>query len=117
MAGTPLKEWQEITRSMAASLREARVFTVEGLAALPDEKLRVVGPDGRTWREKARAYLEISRSGGISTAMVSEMERMRTELADRDRQIAELDERITALSKQAANTKPKAAVEPSPAII
>src|SRR5215472_7086762 len=62
LSGTPLKQWPEISRSMVASLRAQNIYTVDALANLPDTKLSVVGPDGRTWRTKAQAYIENAKN-------------------------------------------------------
>ena len=112
MTGTPLTEWPEISRTMAASLREAAIYSVEALASLPDEKLSVVGPDGRTWRTKAEAYLAAAKDSGYATAIAAENERLKAELDATKSQIADLAAQIEALSKAQAATAP---VEPTPA--
>lgn len=112
MTGTPLTEWPEISRTMAASLREAAIYSVEALASLPDEKLSVVGPDGRTWRTKAEAYLAAAKDSGYATAIAAENERLKVELDATKAQMAELAAQIEALSKAQAAAAP---VEPTPA--
>jgi hypothetical protein len=70
---------------------------VEALANLPDTALKLVGPDGRTWREKAQAFLAISGDAGAVTAIAAENERLRADLtASKEAQEA-LSARLTAL--------------------
>ena len=101
MSGTPLSEWPEVSVSLAATLKASGVFTVDALANLPDEKLSIVGPDGRAYRTKAQAYLEKASGNADYTALRAELERKGDELAERDRQIAELNAKIDAAT---ANT-------------
>ena len=100
LSGTPLTEWPEISRTLAASLRASGVFSVESLAALPDEKLRIVGPDGRSWRTKAQAYLETSKNAGYATALAAEKERLTADLAEKDKQLLAMSEQITKMQAQ-----------------
>lgn len=80
LAGTPLSQWREMTRTMVASLKAASIFTLEALAHLPDTKLNVVGPDGRTWREKAKAYLASATGNSVATALAGEIEVLRNDI-------------------------------------
>lgn len=80
LAGTPLTQWSEMTRSMVLTLRAADVYTVEALSMLPDTKLNIVGPDGRTWRAKAQAYLENAKNGAFATELAAKVERLTTDL-------------------------------------
>lgn len=97
MAGTPLSQWPEMTRVMAASLKAQNIFTVDALASLPDTKLIAVGPDGRTWREKAKAYIESAKGNAYSTALAADLERAKADLVEKDGQIKELAAQIAAL--------------------
>lgn len=122
MAGTPLSQWPEISRTMIAALKTQSVFTVDALAALPDSKLSIVGPDGRTWREKAKAYVENAKSGAYATAIAADLDRTKQDLADALVREKALADRLTALEAAAATGAAptarggkKAAVEPSQA--
>lgn len=100
MSGTPLSEWPEISRSMAASLKEARIYTVDALASLPDTKLGVVGPDGRTLRDKAQAFLRAAEDSSYATSLASELSVVRAELAERDAQMQAMAAQLDALMRQ-----------------
>lgn len=97
MAGTPLSEWKEMNRTMVASLKAQSIFTVDALAALPDSRLSVVGPDGRTWRTKAQAYIESATGSAYATAVAADLERTKIELADSQAQVKDLAARLDAL--------------------
>lgn len=107
ITGTPLAEWPEVSRSMAASLRASEIYTVEALAALADTHLNVVGPDGRTWRTKAQAWLDSTKDAGHATALAAALELANDRNARMEAQIAELSGQIAAMS--AGKAPPKAA--------
>ena len=100
MSGTPLKEWPEISRSMAATLKAAKIFTVEGLANIADGQLSAIGPEGRTLREKALAFLAVSKDSAVVTKLVGELEAAKADLAMKDEQIKELAAKIDDIQRQ-----------------
>lgn len=106
LAGTPLKEWAEMPRTMVASLRAQSIFTVDALAALPDTKLTLVGPDGRTWREKAKAYLENAKGSAYATKLAADLERERANHEDTRNQVAALAARVEELTAKIAGGTP-----------
>lgn len=97
LAGTPLNQWPELNRTMVASLKAQSIFTVEALAALPDTKLTAVGPDGRTWREKAKAYIESASGSAAATKLAAALERTQADLADSQEQVKLLAAQVAAL--------------------
>lgn len=121
LAGTPLNQWPEMTRTMVATLKAAHIFTLEALAALPDTKITVVGPDGRTWREKAKAYVEHAKSGAYATELAAKVETLHTDLAaslDREKALAarvqELETEAKSGKKASKTSEPAAPVAPNP---
>lgn len=120
LSGIPLKEWPEISRTLVASLRASNIFTVEALAALPDNKLQAVGLDGRTWRAKAQAYLKVAEDAASATAFAAEAERLRADLLDKDAQLVAMNAQIEALTAQMAalaGGKPAAPAKADPKAI
>jgi hypothetical protein len=107
LAGTPLSQWAEMTRTMVASLKVAKIFTVEALAALPDGNLGVIGPDGRTWREKALAYIENAKGSSWATALAADLARSHEREADMQAQIKALSDKLDARDAEAAERKPQ----------
>lgn len=115
LAGTPLSQWPEMTRSMVATLKAANIFTLEALAALPDTKLTVVGPDGRTWREKAKAYVENAKNGAYATELAGRLEATNSALdaaLEREKLLAQ---RVQQLETAAATGQPAPAATTAPA--
>ena len=97
LAGTPITEWHEISMSLAATLKAQGVYTVEALANLPDTKLIVVGPDGRTWREKAAAYIANAKDGAVVTRLAARNQELEDDLAQANSTIAAMQARIQEL--------------------
>lgn len=95
MAGTPLDVLPFMERTQIATLREAKIFTAEGLAAISDEKLRVLGMEGRTLRSKAQAFLDAA-SGGAAVAKLTQ------EIADLTEQVGLLKDRAELAETQLA---------------
>lgn len=108
LAGTPLSQWPEMNRSLIASLKAQGVYTVDALSELPDTKLHVVGPDGRSWREKAKAYIESAKGGAYATELASRVTALETDLqASRERERT-LAARVQELETSAALSAPAA---------
>lgn len=110
LAGTPLVQWPEMNRTLVATLKANNIYTVEALANLPDTRLIVVGPDGRTWREKATAYIESAKGSAYATALAAQLEVARADKADLQAQVTALANQIAALSGAQALTPPAGGV-------
>ena len=109
LAGTPLSQWPEMNRSLVASLRAHGIFTVDALANLPDTKLVAVGPDGRSWRAKAAAYLEAARNSGYATKLAADLEKAEVDKQALADQVKALAARVQELETSALTGKtPKA---------
>lgn len=106
LSGTPLKEWAEISRSMAASLQASQIYTVDALANLPDTALIKVGPDGRTWREKAKAYLETAKNSGYATALAADVQNLRDQLEARTTELLAMATRVQELEAAQSGASP-----------
>lgn len=113
LAGTPLSQWPEMNRSLVAALRAQGIFTVDALATLPDGKLIVVGPDGRTWRAKAEAYIKNAEGNAYATELAGRVEALETTLTasqDREKTLAtRVQELETAAATGAVPTAPATA--------
>jgi hypothetical protein len=90
VSGTPLEQWPLMDRAMVAALKDANVFTVQQLAALPDGALGNVRGKGQEWRAKAKAWLEDAGNAAVAVEL-------RAELAKRDEQISDLQKQVSAL--------------------
>lgn len=78
--GTPIEQWPAIDVAMAESMKASRIYTVEALAALPDEKLRVLGMGGRDLRARAQAYIDAASGNAGNEAMAAQLSQLGEEL-------------------------------------
>lgn len=105
--GTPLDEASFLDRAMVASLKESKVFTIEGLAALPDEKLRILGLGGRTLVDKAKAYLEAAQGGEAVARLTTEIADLRNTVDVATKRAEAAEARIAELEKEKGSTDTK----------
>ena len=80
MAGTPL-EALNMSDGKRKELRGANVWTVEALASLDGAALKSLGMGGRDLKNQAVDFLAKAADGGATSAILSEMEAMRAEIA------------------------------------
>jgi len=95
ITGTPLEHWPLLTAGRVAELKASKVLSVEDLATVPDGLLPKLGPNARTEREKARAFLQ----SASDSAVVEKMAREKQDLEDRLK-------RMEALLASVATTPP-----------
>ena len=87
--GTPLKNWPMIPAIRIAEFEAMGIFSVENLSDVSDSNiLKLV--DGRIWREKAIAWLANAKGSGATVKLAAENERMKTDMEELRKQIAEL---------------------------
>ena len=79
-AGTPL-EALNMSEGKRKELRGANVWTVEALASLDGAALKSLGMGGRDLKNQAVDFLAKAADGGATSAILSEMEAMRAEIA------------------------------------
>jgi hypothetical protein len=103
--GTPIRQWAALTPANIAEFEAIKIFSVEGLAQIPDSSLqRVMGL--REWREKARAYLAVSKDSAAAVKYAEENVRLNDEIGELKRQMAELGAQVTAMTRQQAGVNP-----------
>mgnify|MGYP003385501055 FL=1 len=101
--GTPLSAWPALDAAMIATLNEGRVYTVEGLAAISDDKLRVLGMEGRTLRDRAIQFLAAASGNAVGEGLAADNvnlhednERLTGEVARLDSEVARLTDELNA---------------------
>lgn len=97
MRGTPLSGWPALDVSLIATLNEGRIYTVEALANISDEKLRVIGPGGSTLRERAKAFLDAAAGNAPSEALAAENAALREQIAQQQNTMQSMQEAIAKL--------------------
>lgn len=88
--GTPLSEAPFLTEGKRRELKAIHVNTVEALATIDGQPLKMLGPGGRELKNQAMAYLEQAKAGVGSTRLADELSKRDTQIEDLQRQIAEM---------------------------
>lgn len=95
--GTPLSEWQQITRSQAEEFRALKFFTIESIANASDLNINSLGMIGgmapHVLREKAKAFLQSAKDSALPQHQAEE-------LAKRDAEITMLKEQMAVIASK-----------------
>lgn len=88
--GTPLEEWGPVSKSTAMNYKALNIHTVEQLAACGDNVLHNMGTGGRTFRDKAVAWLKSTEGSAEVLRLQSENDQLRADLDMLKGQVEEL---------------------------
>lgn len=101
--GTPLEELTFLTQGKRLELKALNIYTVESLAALDGNNLRMLGMGGRELKTQAQFYLDSAARNHDAGSLAAEVASLR-------KQLAELQGKSAApkKSKKAAAEQPKA---------
>jgi len=100
--GTPIRQWSLLTPANIAEFEAIKIYSVEGLAQVPDSSLqRCMGL--REWREKARAWLATAKDGAAAVKYAEENVRLNDEIAELKRQMGELSSQMASVNKREAS--------------
>ena len=80
MMGTALEAWPGIDVETIAALKEARIYTVEGLANLSEGKFSSVGPGARSLVARAKAFLEAAKGNAPFEAQATVIANLQEEV-------------------------------------
>lgn len=113
--GTPIEEWTIISRSQADELKGIKFATVESVANASDQQLQrigmIAGMNPYTFREKAKAFLNLADKVGETNQREAEIEALRKEnealKAEADAKLAKQQAQIDALMAMMAEKKPR----------
>jgi hypothetical protein len=113
--GTPIEEWTLITRSQAEELRGLKFPTVESVANCSDQQLQrigmVAGMSPHSFREKAKAFLNLASDSAEVAQREEELQALRAEndkiKAETDAKLAKMQEQMEALLAAVAEKTPK----------
>ena len=93
--GTPLRLWPALTPANIVEFEALKIYSVEGLAQIPDSSLqKVMGL--REWREKARAYLAVSKDSAAAVRYAEENVRLNDEIGELNRKLVALGAQVSA---------------------
>ena len=114
-SGTPIEQWPQVTRSQADELRGLKFYTVEAVAHCSDQQLQrigmIAGMSPHSFREKAKAYLNLAADSADVAKREEELQALREEnakiKADTDAKIAQMQEQMANILAAVAEKKPK----------
>jgi hypothetical protein len=111
--GTPIEEWTIISRSQADELKGVKFATVESVANASDLQIQrigmIAGMNPYTFRDKAKAFLNLADQVGETNQREEELSKLRQENAaikmESDAKLAKQQEQIDALMAMMAKPK------------
>ena len=113
--GTPIEQWPLVTRSQAEELKGIKFRTVEDVANCSDQQLQrigmIAGMSPHSFREKAKAFLNLASESAEISAREEELSKLREEnakiKAETDAKLAQMQEQMSALLAAVGEKKPK----------
>jgi len=113
--GTPIEQWPLVTRSQAEELRGLKFPTVESVANCSDAQMQrigmVAGMSPHSFREKAKAYLNLASDSAEVAQREAELQALKEEnakiRAETDAKLTAMQEQMSALLAAVADKKPK----------
>ncbi len=105
--GMPIEQWPQLTRALAWTFRSMGIHTVEALAEIHDGNIGTLGQQGREWRAKAKAFLQIANDTAASQQLAAREEVLRRELDEKQKMIVDLASRIESLEKKRGPGRPR----------
>ena len=87
--GTPLEQWPAMSVSMVANMKAMKIFTVEQLAELDDNRAQEF-MGNFDLRKKAKAWLALAKDSAANDKLEAELKKRDDELAEMREMIAEL---------------------------
>ncbi len=105
--GMPIEQWPQVSRSLAYTFRAMGIHTVEALSEIHDGNIGTLGQQGREWRAKAKAFLQIANDTAATQQIAAREEVLRRELDEKQKMIVDLAARIESLEKKRGPGRPR----------
>ena len=110
--GTPITEWQGISRTRAMELRAQGFYTVEQFAGAGENQLAKSGQDARRLQEQAKAFVEGQRELDRERSLRADLEARFADMVARNEQlaarVAELMDKIEGEADESDDTAGRA---------
>lgn len=104
--GTPITQWNYLSKSQALELKHMGFWTVELLANATDQAISsLIG--GNMIREQARTFITATKDDSKFTAMTAENEKLKERLTEQNNIIETMKTRLDALEKTKSTLKLK----------
>lgn len=115
VTGTPIEEWPQISRTMAATCKAMNIMNVEALAGLSDDGIQRLGMGARDLVEKAKAYLLFAKDQALPQRQAAEILKQQEVMISMQGQINELvaiakgfgsmQQQMAAMQQESENNK------------
>ena len=113
--GTPVEQWPLVTRAQAEELRGRKFRTVESIAHASDQNIQsigmIAGMSPHSFRDKARAFLNLASESAEAEKKNAEIEALRQEndkiKAETEAKLSKMQEQMEALLAAVAEKTPK----------
>jgi len=100
--GLPLEHWPLMTKAEVLELQEAKVFTVQELANVPDSNLKNLGLFAGQKTKKARDFLANAKDGALLSVLRTENEKLKEEIDFERKRIAYLETQMKEIVENRA---------------
>jgi len=115
IVGTPVEQWTLISRSQAEELKGIKFRTVEDIANCSDQQLQrigmIAGMSPHSFREKAKAFLNLANDSAEVAQREAEMQALREEndkiKAETEAKLSKMEAQMEALLAAVAEKTPK----------
>lgn len=98
--GTPLEHWPALDAALLKECKEASLFTVEQVAALPDTAVQKLGMGFRSLKNQAQTFIEFAKDTALPQRLAADLERARDETKGLQETIAEMAQQIKELREE-----------------
>ena len=96
--GTPLRQWALLSPADIVGFEALKIFSVEAMAQIPESSLQKhFGL--REWREKAKAYLAVSKDSAAAVKFAEENVRLNDEIVGLNKKVDDLAAQVARLRK------------------
>lgn len=102
--GSPLKLWPPVTPAFLQQCLAMEIRAVEDLAAANEQVIDKLGPGARSWKEKARVWLESAATHGKPA---EEIAALKVRLDQLEADVKEKDETIRRLRAELGEDEPR----------
>lgn len=104
--GTPITQWNYLSKSQALELKHMGFWTVELIANATDQAIaNLIG--GNMIREQAKTFIAVTKDDSKFTAMTAENEKLKAQVSGQAEIIDSMKSRLDALEKNKSTLKLK----------
>jgi hypothetical protein len=109
LAGTPIDKCPLFGMEIAAQFKAMKIYTVEQVRDISDTAKQHFGMGASEWQAKARNWLAAAADGAIVGKLTAELAQRDTRIAELERQMVELGNRLTTQEERRGPGRPRKA--------